>query len=104
MSGAANRFQTGGDRNAIVKGLSLQQTIVRCVEIITVNVKTGQRQTLARGFVGVFVAGGYVAHALAQWNRSRSTLQGRSHTFESSIRRAIFDEEFCVEQGCLDFT
>ena len=68
MSGAANCLQTGGDRNAIVEKLSLQQTFVRRLEIIPLDVQTGQGQTLARSFVRVFVGSGHVAHALTQLN------------------------------------
>src|SRR5437667_7150413 len=104
MSRAANRIQTRGDRNWIVQSLSLQQTLVRRVEVIPIDVKTGQRQTLARGFVRVLVGRSHIAKALAQWNRSRTALQGGSQALQSSIRRAVFYEQFGVEQGSLDFT
>src|SRR2546425_13168571 len=104
MSRPPNRVQTSGDRNAIVQSLSFQQTLVRRVEVIPVDVKTGQRQTLARGFIRVLVSRGHVANALAQRNRSRTALQGGSQTLQGSIRRTVFDEQFGVEQGRLDFT
>ena len=68
MPCAADCFQPRGNRNAIVEELSLQQTFVRRVEITPLDVETGQRQTLARSFVRVFVGSGHIAHALTQLN------------------------------------
>ena len=66
MARAADRLQAAGDRDAVVELLCFQQSIVRRVEIVPLNVKTGERQTMPRRFRRVLVRGGDFAQPLAE--------------------------------------
>ena len=103
MARAANCFQAGADRDALVERLCFQQTIVRGVEIVALDVQTRQRQTMPRGFLRVLVRRGHFAHAFAQRDRPRISVQRRAHTLQRPIRRAVLEEQLGIEQGRLDF-
>ena len=53
-AGAANRFKSGGDRNARVEQFCFLQPVVSNVEIFARNIKIDERETLPRGFVQSF--------------------------------------------------
>src|SRR6266403_2371699 len=103
MTGAPDRFQPAADRDARVELLGFQQTIMRGIEIIALDVETGQGQALARGFLGMFVGRADFAHALTQRDRSRVMLERRLQTLQSSIRRAVLDKKFGIKQRSFNF-
>ena len=86
MTRATNRFQTGRDRNAVIKLLRFQQTIVGGIKVVSLDVKAGQRQTMPRRFFRVLMQSGNFAHALAQGNRSRTPLQRHFQALHRAIR------------------
>ena len=76
---------------------------MRGVEIVALDVETGQRQTMARRFLRVLVRRGHFAHALTQRDRSRAAIQRGAQALQRAIRRAILDEQLGIKQGRLDF-
>ncbi len=76
---------------------------MRGIEIIALDVETGQGQALARRFLGMLVGRADFAHALTQTDRSRVMLERRLQTLQSSIRRAVLDEKFGIKQRSFNF-
>jgi hypothetical protein len=103
MTRPADRLQARSDRNAAVKLFRFQQTIVRRVKVITLNVETGERQAVARGFFRMFVRSGDFAHPLAQTNRTRAALQRCLQALHRAIGRAVLDKQVSIKKSRFDF-
>src|SRR5207244_9724689 len=75
MTSSTNGFQPGGNRDPLVELLCFQQTIVGSIEVVALDVETGERQTMTRRLLRLFVRRGDFAHALTQRDRPRVALQ-----------------------------
>jgi hypothetical protein len=73
------------------------------VKLITLNVETGQGQTLSRGFVSLLMRNADFAHALAQGNGARISFYRHAQPFYRPLRRLILDEKLGIEQRRLGF-
>ena len=65
---AANRFQSCGDVDAYVELFGLEQTVVGRVEVVALDVETGECEALSGGFFGLFLGGVDLAQAFTQFD------------------------------------
>ena len=79
-----------------------QQAIISVVELVALDIKAGQCQTLPRGFISLFVRDANFAHPFAQGNGASVCLDGCAQPFDGAFRRLILDEKFGVEQRAID--
>src|SRR5262252_5079368 len=102
MTRPANRFQSSGDRDSIIKLLGLKQTIMRRIKIIALDIQTGERDAMAGRLFSKLMRLGNFAQSFTQGDRSGTALQRGPQALHGAIGRAVFDEQLRVEQSRFD--
>ncbi len=78
--------------------LGFQQSIVAAVKLFSLDVEVRERETLARGCLGLLLINIDFSYALAKRNRARITLERFSQSRDGPVVRFVFNEKLSVEQ------
>jgi hypothetical protein len=87
-------------RYPTIELFGFEQAIVSGVEVLALDVDTGEGEALASGLLVLPVTGADFPQALAQFDRPAGYFEGRSEAFYGAFRRLILHEELGVEQSC----